>query len=157
MKFDRGSIFLGFLGLVVIVLIIALTAAMITSPSQSSRQLQSSQMPGNGDAPALIVTNDMPEPAQPVVKTANYPGFSTSYRTEIYTGDCTIKNLVLNADGTISAGAQVRSMFTIFSSITGGHWYKVKEKAIRSTSTADLFQGRLVLRLRLLQIYMPGG
>jgi hypothetical protein len=127
MRLDRGNLFLGFMGLFMIVLFIALTAAVITDP-----------VPGNNDILALGATDNMPQPAQPVIKTANYPGIPTNYGTAILVhqmdlgGSVAIKNLVLNGDGTITVDAYGSFGYGRFSgwsgTFTGGHWYKVKGK-----------------------------
>jgi|AGTN01.1.fsa_nt_gi hypothetical protein len=134
MKLERGSLFLGFAGLVGIVLIVALAAAVADGKVQSSLSPDDS----GGDI-SLGATGNKPEPAQPVVKTANYPGIPTSYEASLshlrsysFGSNLYISSLTLNDDGTITVKGSGRadgSGFGQYSfTCTGGQWYKIKGK-----------------------------
>ncbi|HEY3273963.1 MAG TPA: hypothetical protein VGJ92_09385, partial [Methanocella sp.] len=73
MKSDKGTLFLAFTGLLLIVLIIALAAAVVTCPSQPSSTADSDQ------GPPLGTTDSQQEFASPIMKDPNYPGISTKY------------------------------------------------------------------------------
>ena len=129
MKPDRGTLFLTFTGLLSIVLIVALAAAVVTGPPQPAPELLSSD---SNQSPLLGDTANLPERAQPALKTANYPGISRSYTCEkmfsdidlhldgpIYsegTGDVT--DLVLNDDGTVTV--TVKNLRVAYFTLGGG-------------------------------------
>lgn len=138
MKLDKGMLFFTFTGMVIIILLIALTAAVATGPTQPATE--ASPLPGssgNNEAPLWGPTNNGPEPAQPAVKTSNYPGFSTKYRLSFapicYDGNGNTymgRELTLNDNGTVTlvVDRYVPTYGTIQRTFTGGNWYKVKGK-----------------------------
>lgn len=134
MKPDKGTLFFAFTGLLLISLISALAVLVVTDQGLSSGTSPSSEVAGDDDALILGASNGKPESAQPVIKTAEYPGFPTDYGASLSSyilfgpGHDEITRLKLNDNGTISV--KVISAATPFGSIsgvlTGGQWYKVK-------------------------------
>ncbi|WP_424356536.1 hypothetical protein [Methanocella sp. MCL-LM] len=131
MKWVRGTLFLAFTGMVLIILFTALTAAIITSPPQQSAASEIDE------GPLLGSTGDMPEIARPITKSAIYPGISKTYAMNgkpiasyntIYhiVFEISGEQMTLNDDGTISMNL-VDPRGTRHT-ITGGQWYQVKGK-----------------------------
>ena len=109
MKFDKGTIFLTIASLVLIVLIAALTAAVVTGPAQQEGSLAIFPLSGDNKASLLGSANNGPESAQPVMKTSYYPGFATDYRLsfapicfDFYGHTFMGRELTLNDDGTVT-------------------------------------------------------
>ncbi len=114
-------------------LISALAVLVVTDQGLSSGTSPSSAVAGDDDALILGASNGKPESAQPVIKTAGYPGFPTDYYASLssYTfgpGHDRITRLKLNDNGTISVEAiGGATPYGTFSGVlTGGQWYKVK-------------------------------
>lgn len=131
MKWDRGTLFIALTGMVLIVLIIALVAAVVTSPPQPSTASEI------GEGQLLGSTGNMPEIAQPITKTTLYPGISRTYAMKgrpiasyntIYhiVFEISGEQMTLNDDGTISM--KLVDPHNQRYTITGGQWYKVKGK-----------------------------
>ena len=136
MKFDRGTIFLTIASLVLIALIAALTAAVVTGPAQQEGSLAIFPPSGDNQAPLPGSVNNGPERAQPVMKTSYYPGFATDYRLsfapicfDFYSHTFMGRELTLNDDGTVTLVVDCyTSSETLQRTFTGGIWYKVKGK-----------------------------
>jgi hypothetical protein len=137
MKFEGGTIFLTIASLVLIVLIAALTAAVVTGPAQQEGSLAIIPSSGDNQAPLPGSANNGPERAQPVMKTSYYPGFATDYQLsfapicfDMYGHTFMGRELTLNDDGTVTlvVDFSTTSSGTLQRTITGGTWYKVKGK-----------------------------
>jgi hypothetical protein len=127
MKLDKGTLFFAFTGMVLIILIVALAAVVVTNPP-------SSPTADSDPGPLLGSTGGLPEMASPAVKNPNYPGISTKYvmdghqRIGIVQGYMAGnpvygRDLTLNDNGTISM-----TISNTYGQLTGGHWYKVEGK-----------------------------
>ena len=131
MNRDRGTLFLAFTGIVFIVLIIALVAAVVTSPQRPI-------MYGDDEAPLLGTPGDQPGSAGPLTKYANYPGISTTYKfSSTYPrnigyilgpfasiqDDAYGDKLILNDDGTVTI-----TLTKYGKQLSAGKWHKVEGK-----------------------------
>lgn len=161
MKWDRGTLFIAFTGMVLIVLIIALTAVVVTNPTKPVTEPLLTLPSSVGDqSPAQNEINSLPESASSTYRTANYPGISRlytckdlDYSINLYTpaagsimdtdGDLT--SLFLNGDGTVTVRVNHVTLPYLFSmqhrdvTVTGGHWYKVKGKGHSFYLDADIY------------------